>query len=125
MFRLDPNKREAKVIASGLRYAFGVCAIDDEALVSESWRHRVVALAPDGSIRPYLDDLPVYPSRLSRAATGGFWLTAFAARTQLIEFVLREPAYRKRMMAEIDPALWIAPRCVRGKVLWSRPRARI
>jgi len=115
VFRLDPNKREAKVIASGLRYAFGVCAIDDEALVSESWRHRVVAVAPDGTIRPYVDDLPVYPSRLSRAATGGFWLTAFAARTQLIEFVLREPAYRKRMMAEIDPTLWIAPRLRSGE----------
>ena len=115
VFRLDANKREAKVVASGLRYAFGVCEIDDETLISESWRHRVVAVAPGGSIRPYVDDLPVYPSRLSRAATGGYWLTAFAARTQLIEFVLREPAYRKRMMAEIDPALWIAPRLRSGE----------
>jgi hypothetical protein len=115
VFRLDPNKREAKVIASGLHYAFGACMIDDETLVSESWRHRVVAFGPNGSVRPYLDDLPVYPSRLSRAAAGGFWLTAFAARTQLIEFVLREPAYRKRMMAEIDPDLWIAPRLRSGE----------
>jgi hypothetical protein len=115
VFRLDPIKREAKVIASGLRYAFGVCVIGDDTLVSESWRHRVVAVAPNGSIRPYLDDLPVYPSRLSRAVAGGFWLTAFAARTQLIEFVLREPAYRKRMMAEIDPDLWIAPRLRSGE----------
>ena len=61
-----------------------------------------------------LDNLPVYPSRLSPAASGGYWLTAFAARTQLIEFVLREPAYRRRMMAEIDPALWIAPRLRSG-----------
>jgi hypothetical protein len=28
---------------------------------------------------------------------------------------LREPAYRKRMMAEIDPALWIAPRLRSGE----------
>ena len=42
-----------------------------------------------------LDRLPVYPSRLAAAAGGGFWLTAFAARTQLVEFVLREPAYRR------------------------------
>ena len=52
-----------------------------------------------------LADLPVYPSRMPPAAGGGFWLTAFAARTQLVEFVLREPAYRRRMMAEIDPEL--------------------
>ena len=62
-----------------------------------------------------LPHLPVYPSRLSPAAAGGFWLTAFVARTQLVEFVLREPAYRRRMMAEIDPQYWIAPRLSSGQ----------
>ena len=61
-----------------------------------------------------LDNLPVYPSRLSPAAGGGYWLTAFVARSQLVEFVLREPAYRRRMMAEIDPEYWIAPRLRSG-----------
>jgi len=37
------------------------------------------------------------------------WLSIFAPRSQLIEFVLREPAYRRRMMAEINPDYWIAP----------------
>jgi hypothetical protein len=36
-------------------------------------------------------------------------LSALAGRTQLVEFILREPAYRRRMMREIDPAYWIAP----------------
>ena len=62
-----------------------------------------------------LDHLPVYPSRLSPASAGGFWLTAFAARTQLVEFVLRENAYRRRMMAEIDPEYWIAPKLKSGQ----------
>ena len=62
-----------------------------------------------------LDNLPVYPSRLSPAASGGFWLTAFAARTQLVEFVLRENAYRRRMMTEIDPEYWIAPKLKSGQ----------
>ena len=52
---------------------------------------------------------------LSKAASGGFWLTAFAARTQLVEFVLRENAYRRRMMAEIDPEYWIAPKLKSGQ----------
>ena len=39
-----------------------------------------------------LDELPGYPARLSPAQDGGFWLAVFAGRTQLIEFVLREPA---------------------------------
>lgn len=112
---IDVSSRRVRPIASGLSFAFGACAADDTVFVSESWRHRVVAIAPDGSERAVLDNLPVYPSRLSPAASGGFWLTAFAARTQLVEFVLRENAYRRRMMAEIDPEYWIAPKLKSGE----------
>ena len=112
--RLDTKTKDVSVLAQGLRYAFGVCMMDDFALVSESWRHRLIAIAPDGATRVVLAHLPVYPSRLSPAAGGGWWLTAFTARTQLVEFVLREPAYRKRMMAEIDPEFWIVPRLNSG-----------
>jgi hypothetical protein len=111
---LDIASGRARPIASGLAYAFGACAAGDAILISESWRHRVIAIAPDGSQRTVLDNLPVYPSRLSPAPSGGFWLTAFAARTQLVEFVLRENAYRRRMMAEIDPEYWIAPKLKSG-----------
>jgi sugar lactone lactonase YvrE len=112
---LDIATGRVRTIASGLHYAFGVCAAGDALFVSESWRHRLIAISPDGSQRAILDNLPVYPSRLSPAASGGFWLTAFAARTQLVEFVLRENAYRRRMMAEIDPAYWIAPKLKSGQ----------
>ncbi len=112
---LDIASSRVRTIASGLSYAFGVCAAGDDFFVSESWRHRVIALNPDGSQRAVLDNLPVYPSRLSLAASGGFWLTAFAARTQLVEFVLRENAYRRRMMAEIEPEYWIAPKLKSGQ----------
>lgn len=112
---LDIASGRVRPIATGLSYAFGACAAGDAVFVSESWRHRLVAIAPDGSRRAVLDNLPVYPSRLSPARSGGFWLTAFAARTQLIEFVLREHAYRRRMMAEIDPEHWIAPKLKSGQ----------
>jgi hypothetical protein len=112
---LDIASGRVRTIASGLHYAFGVCAASGALLVSESWRHRVVAIAEDGGRRAILDNLPVYPSRLSPAASGGFWLTAFAARTQLVEFVLRENAYRRRMISEIDPAYWIAPKLKSGQ----------
>jgi hypothetical protein len=113
--RLDLATRGVSVLAHGLRYAFGASAMDGLALVSESWRHRLIAIAPGGASKVVLTHLPVYPSRLSPAAGGGWWLTAFAARTLLVEFVLREPAYRKRMMAEIDPQYWIVPRLESGK----------
>ena len=112
---LDIASRRVQTIASKLQYAFGACAAGDEFLVSESWRHRLIAIAADGTQRAVFDNLPVYPSRLSKAASGGFWLTAFAARTQLVEFVLREDAYRRRMMAEIDPEYWIAPKLKSGQ----------
>lgn len=112
--RLDLNTKDVTVLADGLQYAFGACAMDGRALVSESWRHRLVAVGPGGTNETVLTHLPVYPSRLSPAAGGGWWLTAFIARTQLVEFVLREPAYRKRMMAEIDPDYWIVPRLSSG-----------
>jgi hypothetical protein len=112
---LDIGSRRVQTIASKMQYAFGACAAGDEILVSESWRHRLIAIASDGTRRAVFDNLPVYPSRLSKAASGGFWLTAFAARTQLVEFVLRENAYRRRMMAEIDPEYWIAPKLKSGQ----------
>lgn len=111
---IDIANKSVRPLASGLRYAFGVCASDDALLVSESWRHRIIAVNRDGRRRVVLDHLPVYPSRLSAASSGGFWLTAFIARTQLVEFVLRENAYRQRMMAEIDPQYWVAPKLSTG-----------
>ncbi|WP_191093425.1 hypothetical protein [Bradyrhizobium campsiandrae] len=114
VYRLDPADGTAKVMANGLHYVFGACAFGEGALVSESWRHRLIFIGRDGATRIVLPHLPVYPSRISPAAAGGYWLTAFVARTLLIEFVLREPAFRERMMAEIDPQYWIAPRLSSG-----------
>lgn len=101
-------------IASGLAYAFGASAAGSAVWVSESWQHRVMAFDGTSPGRPVLENLPAYPSRLTPAQGGGYWLTAFIARTQLVEFVLREPAYCRRMMREIDPRYWIAPRLSSG-----------
>ncbi len=109
LIQLSPADGGAREIASGLAYAFGACAADGTAWVCESWRHRVMRYNGTGAGAVVVDRLPAYPSRLTPAAGGGYWLTAFTARTQLIEFILREPAYRKRMMAEIDPRYWMAP----------------
>ena len=109
VFELQPADGTARVFASGLAFAFGACAAGTEVWVSESWSHRVQAVAGGKRGRAVTDSLPGYPSRISTAAGGGFWLTCFALRTQLVEFVLREHAYRKRMLAEIEPQYWIAP----------------
>jgi sugar lactone lactonase YvrE len=114
LLSIDIASKQIQVLASNLRYAFGVAATPDGALVSESWRHRLLSISTKGGRRAPLEHLPVYPSRLCPAAGGGHWLTAFTGRTQLVEFVLRENAYRRRMMEEIDPEFWIAPRLNSG-----------
>jgi hypothetical protein len=114
LLAIDPEGGTVKVRASGLHHAFGVAAAGSDVLVSESWRHRLVAVGANGGTRSVLDHLPVYPSRIAPAADGGFWVTAFVARTQLFEFVLRESGYRKRMMKEVPPESWVVPRLRSG-----------
>jgi hypothetical protein len=114
LLEFDLADGSARERAAGLGHAFGVAAVgDDAAWVCESWRHRVVQV---GGAKPgvVIDGLPGYPSRIAPAAGGGWWLTCFTLRTQLVEFVLREPAFRKRMLKEIDPRYWIAPALTSG-----------
>lgn len=109
VYRLDLESGGSTSLASGLGHAFGACMLDGKVVVSESWRHRLLAIDVSGRQTVLLDQLPAYPSRLAPTADGGFWLTMFCARTQLVEFVLREPAYRRCMIDSIDPDLWISP----------------
>lgn len=113
VFELSPADGGSKLLASKLHHAFGACEIGGEVWASESWRHHVVLLSGAGgsgaAAAAVTDALPGYPSRIAPAAGGGAWLTCFALRTQLVEFVLREHTYRQRMLAEIEPAYWIAP----------------
>jgi hypothetical protein len=114
---LFPRDGAARLIADQLRWPFGVLPFGDRIVVSESWAHQLVSLDPRGSVRPkpVLLDLPGYPARLAPASDGAVWLSVFAPRSQLIEFVLREAGYRRRMVSEIDPDYWIAPALANGR----------
>jgi hypothetical protein len=91
---------------SGLAHASG-----GGLFVSEAWRHRVVKIDIARRTAPsvLISDLPAYPGRIVAAQDGGFWFALFAPRNQLVEFVLREQKYRRRMIDSVDPAYWIAP----------------
>jgi hypothetical protein len=115
VIRWNVAQAQSSVLAKDLGYAFGALALGGRVLVSESWRHRVRSIGPTGATGGFVAELPCYPSRMAPAADGGLWLTAFVCRTQLVEFVLRERAYRTRMMSEIDPRYWIAPSLSSGK----------
>jgi hypothetical protein len=103
-------------IVSGLAWPAGLARDTAGVLVvSESWAHRLRRVSAEGGLQTVLDDLPGYPGRLSPAEGGGWWLSIFAPRSQLVEFVLREPEFRDRMLDEIAPEHWVAPALASGR----------
>lgn len=112
VWRFDLSTQKRTCLLTDLGFPYGLAQFSRSTiLISEAWRHRVILL---DLARPLfsevmLGDLPGYPSRIAAAEEGGYWLSIFAARTQLVEFVLRERRYRERMIREIDPEFWVAP----------------
>lgn len=117
VWRLDPGSGKATQLASRLAHPNGlIIERDGNIIVSEAWEKRLVRLDRDGKLLgQVVEDLPGYPARISASSGGGYWLSIFAPRSQLIEFVLREPIYRKAMMAEVDKEFWIAPALSSGR----------
>ncbi|MFT4151111.1 MAG: hypothetical protein QM656_13015 [Paracoccaceae bacterium] len=109
VLRYDPAGQGAKVVADRLAFPFGLLPTPAGLVVSEAWAKRLIRLDAAGRITVLLDDLPGYPAGLAPASRGGAWLALFAPRGPLLELVLREPAYRRAMMAEVAPEFWIAP----------------
>ena len=118
VWRLALHAGEKDKLAGNLAFPFGL-AVDHAGgrlLVSESWRHRVVAVPlAGGAAQPLLEKLPGYPGRLSPRRGGGHLLCLFAPRNRLIELVLQEDAYRMDMMAEIPRDYWVAPALASGR----------
>ncbi|MGE3871743.1 MAG: hypothetical protein AB7F74_02180 [Parvibaculaceae bacterium] len=111
VWRVDPQSGERQCLVKALGFPYGI-AVDEakgRLLVSESWRHRIVAVPlSGGAAEPLLGKLPGYPARLA-ARPGGYVMSLFAPRNRLIEFVLSEDDYRADMMREIEDRFWIAP----------------
>jgi hypothetical protein len=120
IWRIDLESGTSGRCADNLAWPAGL-AVDAEGVVfSEAWRHQLARIDPARPSRPRVlhADLPAYPGRIAPAADG-YWLALFAPRSQLVEFVLREPAYRKRMMAEVPQPFWVAPRLRSGRSFYE------
>ncbi len=111
VWRIDLASGKRNRLANNLAFPAGIAAHRDAVIVSESWRHRVLRL--DRSTGKVLDivlgDLPGYPGHIASDGRGGCFLSVFAPRSQLVEFVLREPRFKQRMIAEVEPRYWVAP----------------
>ncbi|MER8630455.1 hypothetical protein NKH55_11895 [Mesorhizobium opportunistum] len=110
LWKRDPAGGDFRKVAGDLAFPYGLHPVGGDVLVSESWRHQLIRLdGATGSRATVLTHLPGYPARLSPSADGGAWLTLFAPRNRLIEFVLQETHYRQDLIDQVPPAYWIAP----------------
>ena len=117
---------DLRVLADDLAWPGGLALVPDPAgglagdriILSEAWRARLLTLpVAGGPVAEVLGNLPGYPGVIQPATDpqGGYWLGLFAPRNQLLEFVLREEAYRRMMMAEVAQEHWIAPSLRSGR----------
>jgi sugar lactone lactonase YvrE len=111
---------EPRVLLRGLDYPAGLVASDGWLWFTESFAHRlsrapIAGRASLGLPEIVIPNMPGYPSRLAAASGGGFWLSLFALRTHLVEFVLREDDFRREMMRTIPQDYWVAPALASGK----------
>lgn len=111
IWRRPSGESDWKLVVNDLAWPAGITLANEMLTYTEAWRHNVSQLALDAPHNPRVitRNLPGYPGRIRSASMGGFWLSVFAMRTQLVEFVLTQDDYRHNMMAEIDPRFWVRP----------------
>jgi hypothetical protein len=121
VWRVEISAGRQTKLWGGLAFPYGIYHDDKAVVVAESWRSRLLKIALDGNRPPaeILGQIPGYVSRMAPAQAGGIWLTVFAPRSQLVEFVLREKRYCKLMMENIDPDFWLAPTLRSNKSLYE------
>ncbi len=108
----NSSLNKADVVIDNLVWPYGVVMSHDESevWVTEAWAHKLSAISPEnGSRRLIAQNLPGYPARIVKGTSDDYWLTFFALRTQLTEFVLRERKFCKKMMEKVPSELWIGP----------------
>ena len=110
VLKFDLSSGKATTLARDLQFPYGVAVSGDRAIVTEAWTHRLLSFSlKGGDAKIHVKNYPGYPTRLKTDPDGGFWLTFFGMRTQLIELVLEEGEYCKTMMETIEPRYWICP----------------
>ena len=118
---LDGSKTRALI--KGLSWPSGVTFIEKTVFcISESWKHRISfhKLGDNQSSASKLDKeinkLPAYPGKsFFNSSNKELLVCFFAPRNQLVEFILTEEEFKRRMMSEIEPSLWVAPTYRSGK----------
>ena len=117
------NGSETKIILSELAWPTGITFTESSTFcISESWKHRITfhklndGFTSATKLDQEISKLPAYPGKsFFNTKNKELLVCFFAPRNQLVEFILTEDEYKSRMMAEIDPSLWVAPTYRSGK----------
>ncbi|MDC3108313.1 hypothetical protein OA416_03875 [Paracoccaceae bacterium] len=117
------NGSKKRVLIKELSWPTGITFTGETTFcISEAWMHRIsfYELGADQTSASKLDKeiskLPAYPGKsFFNISNQELLVCFFAPRNQLVEFILTEEEYKTRMMAEIDPSLWVAPTYRSGK----------
>ena len=118
---IEPASGNRRRLADHLAFPAGIIVNQETLVVSESWKNCIVRLdrSTGKLLGVPLDDLPGYPGQISRDGGRGYFLSVFAPRSQLFEFVLREPRFKQRMQTEVDPRFWVAPTYRAGRSFYE------
>lgn len=114
LIRCDTGGGRAEVLLDRLPYPNGLTLAGDGAslLLSLAWDHSILRYHLDGAASGRLEtvatNLVGYPAAISPAHEG-YWLSIFALRTHLVEFLLTQHRFRGEMMRTIDPIYWVRP----------------
>ena len=111
---ISSDRKKLEVLVDGLAYPSGICQLagqSNKLAVTETWNSKIVEIdrIKKRVERDLLIDLPSYPARLNRLSNGHYILTNYSTRSQLIEFVLSEKRYLRRMIEEVPSQFWVAP----------------
>ena len=123
LIAFNSDLSDATVCIDQLNWPAGVVLSQDETEVwiSESWSHRLTAYSRNNkTLRTIRKNFAGYPGRIIRLQSGDFWITFFAVRTQLTEFVIREREFCEKMMKPVPRDLWIGP-SLDGKFNYREP----
>ena len=115
VWQVDLSSDRQTKLAGDLAFPYGICPTPDGLVVTECWAHRLVLVTGNARPKALLDELPGYPARIVARSGGGYAMAVFAARNQLIEFVLREPEFLRAMTEQVHPNHWIAPKLMWGE----------
>jgi hypothetical protein len=119
VWRIDLSSGKSKLLCDHMAFPYGIDLVSGGAIfVSESWRHRIVDISSERP-RVVVDDLPFYPARIAATSGGDVLVCGFAPRRQLVEFILREKQFLRRMMSDIPERYWMAPALSSGRDYWE------